>query len=342
MKHIYDGYKAGVNLGGWISQCDYTAGHMDVFIKKENIKQIASWGCDHVRLPIDSPVLEDDERPFVYKEEGFGHIDDCVAWCKEYGLNVVMDMHRAPGYAFYLEEQPLFTDAETQERYYSLWEFFAKRYVSERDNVIFELMNEITDPRGDAWNNIARRAVERIQAVDPGRYIMLGGPDWNSASGLDKLEVWDDPHIVYTFHCYEPFVFTHQRASWTHLKDSGINQPYPGKLADVDKLREIMKWASPDEISENVYLNKQTIADKLKPATDFYKRTGKKLYCGEYGPITHADLASRVNWTKDITELLNEYGIGKSFWSYKGMGFTTIDENGMPVDEELIRAISSK
>ena len=61
--------QSGVNLGGWISQYrNYDHTHFQTFIKREDIAQIASWGMDHVRLPVDYPVLEDDTAPFDYKE----------------------------------------------------------------------------------------------------------------------------------------------------------------------------------------------------------------------------------------------------------------------------------
>ncbi len=56
---------------------------------------------DHVRLPIDYMVLEDDDKPFEYKEEGFSYIDQCISWCEKYKLNIILDLHRAPGYAFH-------------------------------------------------------------------------------------------------------------------------------------------------------------------------------------------------------------------------------------------------
>ena len=52
MKQFY-GYKNGVNLGGWLSQCGYEKEHIAGFITEADIDRIASWGCDHVRLPFD-------------------------------------------------------------------------------------------------------------------------------------------------------------------------------------------------------------------------------------------------------------------------------------------------
>ena len=109
MKRL-DGYMAGVNLGGWLSQ--YTGNlkrdpehHFDRFITRQDIQQIASWGMDHVRLPFDYPLFEDDDKPFQYKEFGFKYVDDCLAWCKEAGLNLILDMHMAPGFSFTTPEQ---------------------------------------------------------------------------------------------------------------------------------------------------------------------------------------------------------------------------------------------
>jgi len=343
--HIFDNYRAGINLGGWISQCKYEPEHIAGFITEDDIKQIASWGVDHVRLPFDYPVLESDENPFEYIESGFAVIDRLIEWCKEYKLNVILDMHKAPGYNFsenVLSDQKeikLFTDATMQKRFISLWEAFTRRYKSEGDNVIFELLNEITNPHGESWNKVARMAIEAIQAIDPNRYIILGGPYFNAAHGLKTLELWEDEHILYTFHFYEPMVFTHQRARWMKFKETGIHQPYPGEIKGWDILKKKYHEALNPHSGENEILNKDFLLRKLAPALEFAKQTGKRLYCGEYGVIDNADMDSQVNWLKDIAELFNEHNIGRAYWTYKKMDFSAIDEAGKPVSEDLIKAI---
>ena len=344
---ILEKYRSGVNLGGWISQCSYAREHIAGFIKKEDVQRIASWGLDHIRLPFDYPVLEADGNPFVYLEEGFGVIDRLLDWCKDSSLNLVLDLHKAPGYAFgnKIEDNVLFTDETAQKRFVSLWQEIARRYGAEGDNVIFELMNEIVDAHGETWNGIARKAIEGIWEIDPNRHILLGGPYYNSAAGLDTLEIWDDERILYNFHYYDPFLFTHQRARWTHLKDSGISQSYPGKIEGLDRLKEIFGGDKPEHYKA---LNADTVFDRaflenaLSPAVAFAKRTGRELYCGEYGAIDLADLHSRVNWLRDINDLFEENGFGRACWSYKGMNFTSIDENGEPVSQELIKALTQK
>ena len=52
------GFYKGVNLGGWLSQCDYSAERLDGFITEPDFAQIAAWGFDHVRIPIDYNVIQ--------------------------------------------------------------------------------------------------------------------------------------------------------------------------------------------------------------------------------------------------------------------------------------------
>ena len=37
------GFKKGINLGGWMSQCDYSKDRLDNFITEPDFKTIASW-----------------------------------------------------------------------------------------------------------------------------------------------------------------------------------------------------------------------------------------------------------------------------------------------------------
>lgn len=76
----FTGYRKGVNLGGWLSQCCHTKEHYDSFITEEDIKVISGWMTDHVRLPVDYNLLEDENGNF--KEDGFGYIDNAVKWAK--------------------------------------------------------------------------------------------------------------------------------------------------------------------------------------------------------------------------------------------------------------------
>jgi len=347
MNIIFDKYRSGINLGGWISQSRLEKEHIAGFIKKDDVDRIASWGLDHIRLPFDYPILEDDRKPFIYKEEGFDVIQKLLGWCKDASLNLVLDMHMAPGYAFGNSsgDNIIFDDETAQKRFVSLWQEIAKRFKSEGDNLLLELLNEIVDAHGDKWNKIARKAIEGIRGIDPDRYILLGGPNYNSAAGLETLDIYDDDRILYNFHFYEPFLFTHQRAVWTPLKNIDIDQPYPGKIEGAEKLKEFFGSQKPEQgksLDGNTVFDKAFLEDRLAPAISFALRSGKQLYCGEYGAIDLAGIESRINYLNDINELFEKHKIGRACWSYKGMNFTSINRDGNPVSDKLVKALSIK
>ena len=62
-----DGFMRGINLGGWISQGENDPEYIKNFITEDDIKRIASWKVDHVRLPVDFDIIQDEnENPAMF------------------------------------------------------------------------------------------------------------------------------------------------------------------------------------------------------------------------------------------------------------------------------------
>ena len=97
------GFHKGINLGGWMSQCDYSKERLDNFITSSDIEQIARWGFDHVRIPIDYNILQNSDG--TIKENGFARIEKAVAQCEKHGLKVILDLHKTAGFSFDRERQ---------------------------------------------------------------------------------------------------------------------------------------------------------------------------------------------------------------------------------------------
>ena len=236
MAKIWEGYRHGVNLGGWLSQCRHTKDRYETFITEEDIRRIASWGLDHIRVPVDYNLVEDEAG--ALREEGFGYIQRAVDWSRKYGLNMILDLHKTYGYSFDEgeKESGFFDNPAYQERFYRLWEQFAARFGAYQDTLAFELLNEVTDRAfSDRWNRIADTCVGRIRAVAPTIDILIGGYWNNSIDALPDLAMPRDAHIVYNFHCYDPLIFTHQGAPWVRNMDHAFRLPIGapvGQLAE--------------------------------------------------------------------------------------------------------------
>ena len=312
------GFYKGVNLGGWFSQCDYSEDRLNNFITEKDFAVISKWGADHVRIPVDYNIFENEDG--TYKEDGFKRIDDAFSLCKKYNLKAVLDLHKTAGYSFddYGENENGFFDSEIlQERFYKLWEEFAKHYGELSDRVVFELLNEVTDKAySDKWNAIVKKCIERIRVYAPDTVILVGGYWNNSPDAVPDLDKPYDDKVVYNFHCYDPLKFTHQGAYWTDMIDKDERVSF-----------------------ENSGVTERYFEERFTSALETAKKNNASLYCGEYGVIDIVSPEDTVKWFKCINSIFEKYGIARSAWSYKEMDFGLSDERLDSVRDELLKFI---
>ena len=138
-------FHKGINLGGWMSQCDYSAHTLETWITEPDFKQIAAWGFDHVRIPVDYNIFQAEDGSFL--SAGFDCLDRAVKLSRKYQLNLILDLHKTAGFSFDEgeTEEGFFDSAAYQEQFFQLWEEFARRYGNDPEHIAFELLNEVTD-----------------------------------------------------------------------------------------------------------------------------------------------------------------------------------------------------
>ncbi len=344
----WQGFERGMGIGGWLTnykrfnvlpenkRLDLTVGdfeHFDSFITEDDVRKIKSWGFDHVRLGFDQIVLE--EAPGKYRERTFRKIDEFIAWCDKYGLNIVLNLHKSLGnYCDIPEKIQLMDDEILQNRFIALWLEIERRYHDHPD-IAFELLNDVRDVDPEKWNALADRAIRAIRAKNRERWIIVGPVAWNNPPELPSLRIWDDPKVVYTFHMYAPGEFTHQRGV---LKDWALywNQivVYPDKNCDRIKHR-------PDPRP----FDKAYLASEMRNAFEFKRQHPDKiLWLGEFGTIRHAPKESRINYMRDVISLAKEHGIPYCVWNYlstpnDGNRFSLVDDDTREfLSEELLKA----
>ncbi len=347
----FTGFERGMGIGGWLTnykrfnvlpqelRLKITIGDMEHFreyITEEDIINIKNMGMDHIRLGFDQIVFE--ESPYKYREEIFGIIDNFISWCKKAGLNVVLNMHKAIGnYCDISEEITIFDSEELQNRFIALWMEFEKRYSSD-NSIVFELLNEVRDINTELWNNLAEKAIIEIRKLNKDRKIIVGSTCWNSCNTLKNLKLYDDENVIYTFHIYEPFEFTHQRGVLqTHPLYYNRKMQYPSD--DIERYRDYQRTVHgiQDAYKDFDKIDIELIKNLLKPAVEFTKENPDKiLWCGEFGTIRHADLTSRENWMKDVITVLKENDIPYCVWNYlstpnDGNRFSLVDDDNRKI-----------
>lgn len=337
------GYQKGINLGGWLSQCgnDYTEHRYSTYITREDIQKIAGYGLDHFRLPFDYHLIQNDDGSF--RTEGFKHLDDALAWAKEFGLNVVLDLHKCCGFVFDDESYcDFFTNEKLQNQFIELWKEMARRYGS-LPYVSFELLNEVTAREmAEPWNAIIKKTVPEIRKIAPDVTIIVGGIFNSSIYGLTLMDEPCAPNMVYTFHCYDPFIFTHQAAGWVAKMPSDLSVSYPGTVeAYRAASKEIfgMDFDASFARMKSEKMDYTFFINLFEDAVAAAEKFDVPLYCGEYGVIDHADPESTVNWYLDIHKAFDKIGIARSAWTYKLMDFGITQEHVKSVYDKLVEII---
>ncbi len=326
----FEGFQKGVNLGGWLSQFDtYDDAHFDSFITEEDILEIAQAGFDHVRVPIDYVLLEEEDA--APKEDGMRYLETCREWCSRYGLHMLIDLHECYGYSFDplkkdMDRERFFYDERLQERFLALWCRIADRFKDYPDQVAFEPLNEVVlEKVADAWNRVASSFIRRMRTIAPDSFLVIGGVCYNSVTSVPLLELPLDERIVYNFHCYEPIIFTHQGAYWVENMPEDFRIGYPGRLEEYREASHRLGLAG--ELAGAIFrediheVGEEFFEDIFAPALRKAEEDQVPLYCGEYGVIGLADRSDAVRWLKDIHAVMERHGIGRALWNYKEKDF---------------------
>ncbi len=323
--------KKGVNLGMWLAQ--YPQGseeYFQNFLQKKDFEEVAGLGFDHVRVPFDFALLEEGPlNPVRSQKRGLGYLDFAVDCAKLYGLNIILDLHKAPGFSFdSLQNNNLFDRPDLQEQFLALWQLLAERYQFESDYLIFELLNEVVEPNSQRWNTLAQRTVEVIHRVHPQRPLLIGSNAYASVEELENLWLSSDPYVEYTFHFYEPLLVTHAKAHWnefTRTYDRGV--AYPGKAEGLEAFFQENPHLGSLETSgygkpgQPQTLDRTFLQNKLTKATQFQAKSGKTPLCGEFGVYEHCEEKSGLAWIKDVVSLLGQEGIPWTWWNWKSQDF---------------------
>lgn len=228
----------------------------------------------------------------------------------------------------------------SQERFIAIWKMFARRYQAEGGNLIFELLNELVWDTSDPWNALWQETAAEIFAISPQRRIIIGSNHWNCIVDMKDLAISSDERIIYNFHFYEPFLFTHQRASWnesTRTYDKAV--PFPFPAADFEDFYTRSGNTAPFAGFEIV--DEAFIEDFVRPAVAFAEQYQKTIYCGEYGVYYRAERQSAINWLNAVANVMIRHGIGRAVWSYRGFSAITADDN-KTFDADMAAAIARR
>lgn len=306
-------FNRGVNLTNWFQE---GSARQIQFTKytREDFVQIKSLGSDVIRLPINLHAMTNGAPDYTLDPLFLEFLDKAVTWAEELQINLILDNHTF--------NPDVNTDLSIGTILNKVWKQMAQHYKDRSEYILYEVLNEPHGITTAQWAAIQQGAIDAIRSVDTKHTIIVGASGFNSYSELKNLPVYSDTKLIYTFHFYDPFIFTHQGASWASpsmVPLAGVPFPYSSTAMPACPASLKGTWI---ESNLNSYSSNGTVA-KVKSlidiAVDFKTSRNVKVFCGEFGVyIPNSPDADRVYWYEVVRKYLEEKGIPWTIWDYKG------------------------
>ena len=81
----------GVNIGNWVSESPLRGERRAKVFTMDDIDKLASYGFDHLRLPVDEDHLFNESGRA--DEETLSLIHETITRCKKNGMRIILDIH---------------------------------------------------------------------------------------------------------------------------------------------------------------------------------------------------------------------------------------------------------
>jgi endoglucanase len=328
----------GVNASNWFAQAnDYSPAHLRSYTTDDDIALMRTMGFDHVRLSVDAEQLLRAAPAGEFNAAFLAELDRVVDTMLRNRLRVIVDLHPSDAY-----KQSLRTSESAVDGFAALWGTLARHYAqSDPERVFFEVMNEPEFTDRSQWAAVQLRAVQAIRERAPQHTIIAAAPNYSGVDDLLTLDTLPDNNIIYTFHDYEPFAFTHQGASWAADKVRVLRRvPYPSSPQGVTPLLELEPLLIDRHWLMSYGLDRwdaARIRAELSFAAQWRKVHQAPVYCGEFGAFRgSSDPVMRAAWLLDTRQALEAAHIGWAVWDYKGSFAVVQQRNGRSVADPVV------
>lgn len=344
----------------------------------EDLKRLHAAGFDTVRLPIDPAplmVFESERREAVYRI-----LLDAIREIQAAGLKVIVDLHPNSRHPVWGQHAVIASlDAPAFVSYSNMIEEMARHLAPfDTKRVALELMNE---PRLKCkgsdqllWQEMLAHMIKRARASSPRMTLVVTGACVSSADGLMALDPakLGDRNIIYTFHFYDPFTFTHQGAQFIPWPDKYLDEvPWPANarpineplarlaetVANAPKLNVAARATAKLGAERNLQkfyasgAGPETIEKKFADISRWaeqHKLSGHQIFIGEFGVLRKvanmpgARCEDRIRWLTDVRTAAERHGFSWSYFSYDGPFAIIISDKDRRLDQSVLASLDLK
>jgi endoglucanase len=313
MKNNSVPFSRGVNFSKWFEFRSVEEIQFDRFVEQDFIN-VKSMGADVIRVPIAVHNFTKGAPEHIIDPVLINYLDSAVDWAEKHEIYIILDNHS------FHPVNP--TDVNIDKILIPVWTQLARHFKDRGNYVIYEVLNEPHHIADERWGEIQGMAIDAIRKIDQKHTIIVGGTDYNSIAKLTPIPEYTDTNLIYTFHFYDPHIFTHQGATWNKpslVPLSGL--PFPLGDNELPPVHETFKgtWV---EDSLNGYKDDseyKKLSQTLERAAAFSKEQDVPVFCGEFGVfMIQSPQADRVKWYEFICGELTRLNFSWTCWDYFG------------------------
>nr|ABW39346.1 glycoside hydrolase family 5 [uncultured bacterium] len=306
-------FSRGINFSQWFETPNAQSIQFTRFIEQDFIN-VKSMGVDVIRLPIRMHSMTRGAPEYVLDPLLLKLLDTVVDWAEKHQMYLIIDNHSFDPVA------P--TDTNIDGILLKVWAQIAQRYKNRGKYVVYEILNEPHGISDSRWGEIQGMAIETIRKIDTTHAIIVGGTDYNSINKLFSIPEYSDPNLIYTFHFYDPHLFTHQGASWGEPSLASLaGVPFPADVLRIPKTPDDLKGTWVEGALRN-YKNDaafSTLLGRLDKTVAFSRERKAPVFCGEFGVyMIQSPAKDRVKWYEVVAGALGRRKIARASWDYFG------------------------
>ncbi len=350
------------------------------WLQQNNQKQIANLrvaGFDFVRLTVD-PLAYLWNPSAVKTATLNAGVLTAIKAIRAENLNVLVDFHAIPkggdrkiGTETYVATPQAFSDFVAQAV-----SLATSLSTQDAAHVAFEPINEPVldcdyDEGGNRhrWPAMALQLHNAARKAVPSLTLVMQGACWGGSNGLVDLDPtqFEDANIIWDFHSYDPFLFTHQGAEWQDGVEryvSGLHfPPQPNQKAQIigKTIAQIKKANLPaNRKAELIAQTKNDLSHYFQPGaalamhSSAFKQVAEwanihnvppeNIMLGEFGANRTSETAisldqDRLAFVERSRKEAEKRGYSWALWSWSGSMSPTNNDHNRIVLPSYIRAL---
>ncbi|KAF2145983.1 glycoside hydrolase family 5 protein [Aplosporella prunicola CBS 121167] len=368
-------YLRGVNLGGWLvlesyltpelfeddgvvdqwtfdeqpGSFDKLKTHWDTYCTEADIKKLASYGINAVRIPIGFWAYDNDDTP--YHKGSDKYLRKAIKWARDAGMVVIIDLHATPGSqngdigSGHIQDGSEWqTGAGNMERTTTILETIAEKYGNDEFANVVVAIELVNEPSNNAPNTL-----EKTKKWTKSTFADVRNAATNKNLRIAMHDQWVTPKnwldVNSDLSAANPGMFVMDVHQYQIFTDEDKHLDQQEHIQKVCKFaEEQLKLAKDNDMLLTVgEFSGNTFICVNSNGTTFADPNGEGKACNEdgcqcelYGGISVDDWSDQLveqvrRYIEVQLDIFEEYAESWFFWNFKGpgsWGFMTGVEKG--------------